>query len=98
MDDRLRQRILEQAEKVWPMKLILRLAVAALELAPCKRKQTRIRLHVASGQLGCDVADAPRLVAQAERLQNLGAIRRDVDSGADLAELWRLLVDLDVKA
>ena len=42
--------------------------------------------------------DALQRLLQAERKQHAGAVRADLDAGADLLQLRRLLVDLDVAA
>ena len=98
MDDRFRHRALQHAEQIGAVELILRLAVARLELAPGKAEQPRVGLHVAHRQFAADVAEPPRLVAETEGVEHFRAVRRDVDAGADLAERRRLLVDLDLKA
>ena len=41
--------------------------------------------------------DALERVFEAERVQHAGAVGADLDAGADLLELGRLLVDLDVE-
>ena len=63
-----RHRALKHAEKVGPVKLVLGLAVARLELAPCKSEQTLVRFHVAHRQFAADVAQPARLVAEPKRV------------------------------
>ena len=60
--------------------------------------ERRAGIHVAGEHAGRDVGDGRDPLAKPDRAQRFDGLRTDVDAGANLAELQRLLEDLHLEA